>query len=91
MKNTFGNNVSITLFGESHGVAVGAIIDGLPAGVKVDENFISHQLDLRRPVGKISTPRHEADKFNIVSGVFNGMGVYDVQKHSNTEFMGFVD
>lgn len=72
MKNTFGNNVSITLFGESHGVAIGAIIDGLPAGVKVDEKFISHQLDLRRPVGKISTPRHEADKFNIVSGVFNG-------------------
>ena len=72
MKNTFGNNVSITLFGESHGVAVGAIIDGLPAGVKVDESFIYHQLDLRRPVGKISTPRHEADKFDIVSGVFNG-------------------
>ncbi len=72
MKNTFGNNVSVTLFGESHGVAVGAIVDGLPAGVSVDESFISHQLDLRRPVGKISTPRQEADKFNIVSGVFNG-------------------
>lgn len=72
MKNTFGNNVSVTLFGESHGTAIGAIIDGLPAGIKVNEDFIAHQLDLRRPFGKISTPRQEADKFNLVSGVFNG-------------------
>ncbi len=72
MKNTFGNNVSVTLFGESHGAAIGAVIDGLPAGVEVNEAFITHQLDLRRPFGKISTPRQEADKFNIVSGVFNG-------------------
>lgn len=72
MKNTFGNNVSITLFGESHGVAIGAVVDGLPAGVKVNEEFISHQLDLRRPFGKISTSRQEADKFEIISGVFNG-------------------
>lgn len=72
MKNTFGNNVSVTLFGESHGEAIGAIIDGLPAGVEVDEAFITHQLDLRRPFGKISTPRQEADRFSIVSGVFNG-------------------
>ncbi len=72
MKNTFGNNVSVTLFGESHGVAIGAVIDGLPAGVEVSEEFIAHQLDLRRPVGKISTPRKEMDKFTIVSGVFNG-------------------
>lgn len=72
MKNTFGNNVSVTLFGESHGTAIGAIIDGLPAGVKVNEDFIAHQLDLRRPFGKISTPRQEADEFNLVSGVFNG-------------------
>ena len=67
MKNTFGNNVSVTLFGESHGEAVGAIIDGLPAGVSVDEGFIEHQLLLRRPIGKISTPRKEADKFNILA------------------------
>ncbi len=72
MKNTFGNNISITLFGESHGTAIGAVVDGLPAGINVDEEFIAHQLDLRRPVGKISTPRQEADKFSIVSGVFNG-------------------
>lgn len=72
MKNTFGNNVSVTLFGESHGEAIGAILDGLPAGICVDEDFISHQLDLRRPVGKISTPRQETDKFTIASGLFNG-------------------
>ena len=71
MKNTFGNNVSLTLFGESHGEAIGAVIDGLPAGIPVNEEFISKQLDLRRPYGKISTPRHETDKFEIVSGVFN--------------------
>ena len=56
MKNTFGNNVSITLFGESHGSMIGAVIDGLPSGITVNEEFISHQLDLRRPYGKISFP-----------------------------------
>lgn len=72
MKNTFGNNISVTLFGESHGEAIGAVLDGIPAGVGVNEDFIARQLDLRRPVGKISTPRQETDKFTIVSGVFNG-------------------
>lgn len=72
MKNTFGNNISITLFGESHGAAIGAVIDGLPAGIPVNEGFISHQLDLRRPSGKISTPRKEKDEFQILSGVFQG-------------------
>ncbi len=73
MKNTLGNNVSVTLFGESHGSAIGAIVDGLPAGVKVNADFISHQLDLRRPYGKISTSRQESDNFEILSGVFNGV------------------
>lgn len=72
MKNTFGNNISITLFGESHGESIGAVVDGLPAGVTVDEAFISHCLDLRKPYGKISTPRKETDEFKILSGVFNG-------------------
>ena len=56
MKNTFGNNVSITVFGESHGNSVGVVIDGLPSGVEVSEEFICHQLDLRRPFGKIPSP-----------------------------------
>ena len=46
MKNTFGNNVSITIFGESHGTAIGAVLDGLSAGVKIDEDFIAHQIQL---------------------------------------------
>ena len=72
MKNTFGNNVSVTLFGESHGASIGAVVDGLPAGITVDEAFIASQLTLRRPVGKISTSRAENDAFTIVSGCFNG-------------------
>ncbi len=72
MNNTIGNRVALTLFGESHGTAIGAVVDGLPAGIKVKEEFISHQLDLRRPFGKISTSRQESDKFEIISGVFNG-------------------
>lgn len=72
MKNTFGNNVSVTLFGESHGEAIGAVIDGMAAGIKVDTDFIASQLDLRRPVGSISTPRAEKDNFKILSGVFEG-------------------
>ena len=72
MKNTFGNSISLTLFGESHGAMIGAVLDGLAPGIAVDEDFIRAQLDKRRPVGKISTARHEADKFQIVSGVFEG-------------------
>lgn len=72
MKNTFGNNISVTLFGESHSSGIGAVLDGMPAGIDVDEEFIKSQLDLRRPYGKISTPRQEQDEFKILSGVFNG-------------------
>lgn len=72
MKNTFGNNVAVTIFGESHGAAIGAVIDGLPAGIPVSEDFIRYRLSLRRPTGKISTPRKEADEFSIISGVWNG-------------------
>lgn len=72
MRNVFGNHVSITLFGESHGAAIGAVIDGLAPGIPVDEAFIRHQLTLRRPVGKLSTPRQETDPFVIESGVYNG-------------------
>ena len=72
MKNTFGQSVSVTLFGESHGAEIGAVIDGLAPGLCVDEDFIRHQLSLRRPYGKISTSRVESDLFRIVSGVFEG-------------------
>jgi len=69
MKNTFGTSVAVTLFGESHGEYIGAVIDGLAPGVKVDREYIAHMLTLRRPDGKISTPRKEKDDFRIVSGV----------------------
>lgn len=72
MKNTIGNNLSVTLFGESHGEAIGAVIDGLSPGICVDLDFISDMLSRRRPSGAISTARVEADPFKIVSGVFNG-------------------
>lgn len=72
MKNTFGTGVAVTLFGESHGPAVGAVLDGLAPGISVDEDFIARQLTLRRPWGTISTGRVEPDRFRIVSGVFEG-------------------
>ncbi len=72
MKNTFGQSVAVTLFGESHGEYIGAVLDGLAPGLAIDEAFIRHQLSLRRPQGKISTSRVEADEFRIVSGVFEG-------------------
>ena len=72
MKNSFGNSISITVFGESHGVGVGVLIDGITPGLPVDEASISHKLALRRPSGAISTSRCEADDFVIQSGVFNG-------------------
>ncbi len=72
MKNTFGNSVAVTIFGESHGEFIGAVIDGLAPGIKVDNEYIAHMLTLRRPDGKISTPRKEKDEFKIVSGVVAG-------------------
>lgn len=72
MKNTFGTSVAVTLFGESHGEYIGAVLDGLAPGIEIDENYISHMLYLRRPSGSISTPRQEKDNFKIVSGAVNG-------------------
>ena len=72
MKNTFGNNISVTLFGESHGEAIGAVLDGVASGITVNEDYIKNKLMLRRPCGEISTTRKETDNFKILSGVFNG-------------------
>ncbi|MBR4960641.1 MAG: chorismate synthase [Clostridia bacterium] len=71
MKNTFGYSIAVTLFGESHGESIGAVIDGLAPGLEVNREYIAHMLTLRRPEGKISTPRKEKDEFRIVSGVIN--------------------
>ncbi len=70
MKNTFGQSVSITVFGESHGPSIGCVIDGLAPGIFVDESFINSQLSKRRPQGKTDTPRVENDNYQIISGVF---------------------
>ena len=72
MKNTFGNTLKITLFGESHGEAIGAVIDGLTPGIRIDTDLIDAQLSRRRPCGAISTSRREPDKYSIVSGAVNG-------------------
>lgn len=72
MKNSLGENLTVTLFGESHGPYIGVVLDGIAPGILVDSDFINHQLDLRRPSGKISTARVEQDQFVLASGVFNG-------------------
>ena len=72
MKDSFGNSVSVTISGESHGAALVAVLSGLAPGIPVDEDFIAAQLTKRRPAGAISTARREADKFKILSGVFGG-------------------
>ena len=72
MKNSFGQSIIVTLFGESHGAAVGAVIDGLAPGIPVSEKDIAAALDKRRPTGNYSTARVEKDAFSIVSGVYKG-------------------
>lgn len=69
--NTFGTIFRLTSFGESHGAAVGGVIDGCPPGLKLDMDFIQSELDRRRPgQSRITTPRKEADKVEFLSGVF---------------------
>ena len=72
MADWTGNNIKLSIFGTSHGPYIGASIDGLPAGIKVNEDSIRKALSLRRPGGRISTARVEQDEFEIISGVFNG-------------------
>jgi len=71
--NSYGTLFRISTFGESHGPAIGVVIDGCPAGLPVDETFIQHELDRRKPgQSKITTQRKEDDTFKILSGVFEG-------------------
>ena len=73
MKNTFGNAVSLTIFGESHGAAVGAVLDGLAAGLPVEQEYIALRMERRRARGDgLSTSRIEPDEVNFLSGVMNG-------------------
>lgn len=71
--NTFGKTFCVTTFGESHGVALGGIIDGCPAGLEIDMDFIQNELDRRKPgQSKITTQRQEPDKVHFLSGIFEG-------------------
>lgn len=71
--NTFGSQFRITTFGESHGRAIGVVIDGVKPGLPIDTGFIQKELDRRRPgQSSVTTPRNEADKVEILSGVFEG-------------------
>lgn len=71
--NTFGKKFTVTTYGESHGAAVGGVIDGMPAGIDVDMDFIQSELNHRRPgQSKITTSRNEADQVELLSGVFEG-------------------
>lgn len=72
MKNTLGTTLTVTLFGESHGEGIGAVIDGIAPGVPVDRDFINRQLYLRMAGGAISTARKEPDEVEFLSGVYNG-------------------
>ena len=72
--NTFGKIFKVTTFGESHGKALGCIIDGCPPNLKIDESDIQRDLDRRKPgQSKYTTQRKEDDKIEILSGVFNGL------------------
>ena len=73
MRNTYGNIFTLTSFGESHGEAVGGVVDGMPAGIDIDLDCIQSELDRRRPgQSAITTSRKEADKVELLSGVFEG-------------------
>ncbi|KAB7892615.1 chorismate synthase [Poseidonibacter ostreae] len=72
--NTFGHRFRFTTFGESHGKALGCVVDGVPAGIKIDEEFIQSEMDRRKPgQNKYATSRKEGDKVEILSGVFEGI------------------
>ncbi|MBR6989266.1 MAG: chorismate synthase [Bacteroidaceae bacterium] len=73
MSNTFGKIFTLTSFGESHGVGIGGVIDGFPAGIPVDLDFIQQELNRRKPgQSKITTDRKEADQVEFLSGIFEG-------------------
>lgn len=74
MRNRIGTIFSVTSFGESHGAAIGGVIDGMPAGVKIDMEQIQYELDRRRPGQScIVTARDEKDKVKVLSGIFEGV------------------
>ncbi|NQY54673.1 MAG: chorismate synthase [Campylobacteraceae bacterium] len=72
--NTFGAKFRFTTYGESHGTALGCVVDGVPAGIKIDEDFIQEEMDRRKPgKNKYASKRKESDTIQILSGVFEGL------------------
>ncbi|MEL7661448.1 chorismate synthase [Acetobacterium wieringae] len=73
MGSTWGNKFKLSIFGESHGNGIGAVIDGLPAGIDIDLDRVQHELNRRAARGNpLATPRKEGDQIEVLSGVFNG-------------------
>lgn len=95
MRNTFGNNLSVTLFGESHGEAIGCVIDGLASGIRIDTDYIDNCLLQRAARSDISTPRKESDKPIFLSGVKNGVTegtpICILIKNENTNSSAYTD
>ncbi len=92
INNTFGNIFRLTSFGESHGKAIGGVIDGFPAGIEIDTEFIQSELDRRKPgQSLITTARKEGDKVEFLSGIYDGIStgcpigfvVWNTNQHSN--------
>ena len=92
MSNTFGNIFTLTSFGESHGKAIGGIIDGFPAGIRIDEDFVQNELARRRPgPSALTTGRKEADTVEFLSGIYEGVStgcpigfvVWNTNQHSS--------
>ena len=92
MSNTFGNIFTLTSFGESHGKAIGGVIDGFPAGIRIDEDFVQHELARRRPgQSALTTGRKEADTVEFLSGIYQGVStgcpigfvVWNTNQHSS--------
>ena len=74
MSNTFGNIFRLTSFGESHGKGIGGVIDGFPAGIKIDFDYIQAELNRRKPgQSSLTTARQEDDKVEFLSGIFEGV------------------
>ena len=91
MSNTFGKIFRLTTFGESHGEAIGGVVDGMPAGIPIDVAFIQQELNRRRPgQSSITTSRNESDRVELLSGIFEGKStgapigfvVYNQNQHS---------
>ena len=91
MNNTFGNIFTLTSFGESHGKAIGGVIDGFPAGIRIDEDFVQRELARRRPgQSALTTGRQEADAVEFLSGIYEGVStgcpigfvVWNTNQHS---------